>query len=94
MGLSGQRHAPAALYLRERTLGTHCTEGWVGLRACLDTEARGKILCLCRRSKPGRSIQILSWVNTFTERAASEERIPALGKGLLYWRALVDDDGN
>jgi hypothetical protein len=27
----------------ERTLGTHCTGGWVGPRAGLDTEARGKI---------------------------------------------------
>jgi hypothetical protein len=26
----------------ERTPGTHCTGGWVGLRAGLDTEARGK----------------------------------------------------
>jgi hypothetical protein len=43
MGVSGQRHAPAALYPRERTLGTHCTGGWVGLRAGLDTKARGKI---------------------------------------------------
>jgi hypothetical protein len=45
MGVSGQRHAPAALYHGERTPGTHCTGGWVGPRACLDTEARGKILC-------------------------------------------------
>jgi hypothetical protein len=29
----------------ERTPGTHCTGGWVGPRADLDTEARGKILC-------------------------------------------------
>jgi hypothetical protein len=28
----------------ERTPGTHCTGGWVGLRAGLDTEARGKVL--------------------------------------------------
>jgi hypothetical protein len=28
----------------ERTLGTHCTGGWVGPRAGLDTEVRGKIL--------------------------------------------------
>jgi hypothetical protein len=28
----------------ERTLGTHCTRGWVGPRAGLDTEARGKTL--------------------------------------------------
>jgi hypothetical protein len=26
----------------EKTLGTHCTGGWVDLRAGLDTEARGK----------------------------------------------------
>jgi hypothetical protein len=27
----------------ERTPGTHCTGGWVGPRAGLDTEARGKV---------------------------------------------------
>jgi hypothetical protein len=43
-GVSGQRHAPAALYPQVRTPGTHCTGGWVGPRASLDTEARGKIL--------------------------------------------------
>jgi hypothetical protein len=30
VGVSGQHHAPAALYPRERTPGTHCTGGWVG----------------------------------------------------------------
>jgi hypothetical protein len=55
MGVSGQRHAPAALCSWEKTPGTHCTGGWVGLRADLDTEVRGKILCLCRGSNPGRS---------------------------------------
>jgi len=33
--VSGQQHAPAALYPRERP-GTHCTGGWVGPRAGLD----------------------------------------------------------
>jgi len=33
--VSGQQHAPAALYPRERP-GTHFTEGWVGPRAGLD----------------------------------------------------------
>jgi hypothetical protein len=28
----------------ERTPGTHCTEGWVGPRAGLDAQARGKII--------------------------------------------------
>jgi len=33
--MSGQQHAPAALYPRERP-GTHFTGGWVGPRAGLD----------------------------------------------------------
>jgi hypothetical protein len=44
MGVSGQRHAPAALYPRERIPGTHCTGGWVGPRAGLDTKDRRNIL--------------------------------------------------
>ena len=35
MGVSGQQHAPAALYRRERP-GTHFTGDWVGPRAVLD----------------------------------------------------------
>ena len=35
VGVSGQQHAPAALYPRE-TPGTHCTGGWVDPRADLD----------------------------------------------------------
>jgi hypothetical protein len=34
----------------------HWTGGSVGSRAGLDREARGKILCLCRRSNPDRSV--------------------------------------
>ena len=33
--VSGQQHAPAALYPLNRP-GTHCTGGWVGPRAGLD----------------------------------------------------------
>ena len=33
--MSGQQHAPAALYPRERP-SIHCTGGWVGLKAGLD----------------------------------------------------------
>jgi hypothetical protein len=44
MGISGQRHAPAVLYPRERNPGTHCTGGWVDPRTGLDTDGRGKIL--------------------------------------------------
>jgi hypothetical protein len=34
----------------ERTPGTHCTGGWVGPRAGLDTRARKKLFRLCRGS--------------------------------------------
>ena len=40
--VSGQRHAPAAPYPRERP-GTHCTGGWLGPRAGLDR---------CRKFRP------------------------------------------
>jgi hypothetical protein len=56
MGVSGQRHAPAALCPGEWTPGTHCTGGWVGPRPGLDTEDRGKILCACRGSTPDRPV--------------------------------------
>jgi hypothetical protein len=39
----------------ERTPGAHCAGGWVGLRAGLDAETRGK--SLCRGSNPGRSVR-------------------------------------
>jgi hypothetical protein len=49
-GVSGQRHALAALYPRGKDLWCPWIGGWVCLRAGLGTEARGKILCLCRGS--------------------------------------------
>jgi hypothetical protein len=45
-------HPGRALTPGERTPGTHCTGGWVGPRAGLDTEVRGKILCPRRGSNP------------------------------------------
>jgi hypothetical protein len=61
----------------ERTPGTHCTGGWVGPRAGLDTEARGKILCPCRGSIPDRPVvqPVLCIVHNFT-------RIKMLTSGL------------
>jgi hypothetical protein len=38
MGVSGQRHTPAALCLGERTPGTYWIGGWVDPRAGLDTQ--------------------------------------------------------
>jgi hypothetical protein len=52
-GVSGQRQAPAVVYPRGKAPSTHWTGGWVGLKA---SEARGKILCLCRGSNPDRTV--------------------------------------
>jgi hypothetical protein len=40
----------------ERTPGTHCTGGWVGPRAGLDTETRGKIPLPLPGSNPDRPV--------------------------------------
>ena len=49
-GVSGQQHAPAALYLRERP-GTHFTGGWVGPRLGLD----GQKIASPQKFDPGPS---------------------------------------
>jgi hypothetical protein len=49
----GQLHSTAALYPWARIPDNHWIGGWVGLRAGLDKEDRGKILYLCRGSNPG-----------------------------------------
>jgi hypothetical protein len=57
MGVNGQRHAPAALYPQGNGPSTHCTGGWVGPKAGLDTESTGKkFLPLpgIERRSPGR----------------------------------------
>jgi hypothetical protein len=54
--VSGQRHAPNALTPGDWTPGTHWIEGWVGLRAGLETGASGKIHFLCWGSNPGRPV--------------------------------------
>jgi hypothetical protein len=46
-GVSGQRHAPAALYPQGKNLCAQWIGCWVGLKACLDTEVnRFKMLTL------------------------------------------------
>jgi hypothetical protein len=54
----------------ERTPGTHCTGGWAGPRAGLDTKARGKILCTCRGSNPDRPV-VQSVVRHYTAWATT-----------------------
>jgi hypothetical protein len=77
MGVSGQRHAPAALYPRGKEPGSHFTGGWVGPRAGPDTEDRGKILCPCRGSNLHRpvfqSVAVDTVYNRFTEMETTEK---------------------
>ena len=54
MGVSGQRHALAALYPRERPC-THCTGGWVGPRAGLDGCGKSGPPCIRSPDRPVRS---------------------------------------
>jgi hypothetical protein len=42
--------------------GTHCTGGWVGPRAGLDTDVRGKILCPCRGSNEDCHYHIFTFI--------------------------------
>jgi hypothetical protein len=52
----------------QRAPGTHCTGGWVGPRAGLDAEVRGKILFPCRESNPGRPVHSQDTVQTDVPR--------------------------
>jgi hypothetical protein len=66
MGVSVQRHTSAALCRGERTPSTHCAGGWVGRRASLDSEVRGKILCPCQGSNPDHPV-VQSIVRHYTD---------------------------
>jgi hypothetical protein len=56
MGVSGQRHAPAALYPPGKHPRYSLYRKLGGPRAGLDTEARGKILWPCLESNPDRPV--------------------------------------
>jgi hypothetical protein len=62
---------------RGRTHGTHCTGGWVGPRAGLDTEDRGKILWSCRGSNPDHPV-VQSVVRRYTDWATPAPQTPDL----------------
>jgi hypothetical protein len=47
-GVSGQRHAPAAIYPRGKEPRYRLHRRLGGPTAGLDTEVRGKVSCLCR----------------------------------------------
>ena len=52
-GVRVQRHAPAATYPRERP-GTHCTGGWLGLRAGLDWCGKSRPTGIRSPDRPAR----------------------------------------
>jgi hypothetical protein len=63
MGVSGQRHAPAAHYPRGKDPRYPLYRRLGGPRAGLDTEATEKILCLCRGSNfDSPVVQSLVWL--------------------------------
>jgi len=71
MEVSGQRHAPAALYPEERACGTNVIGVWVGSGQNLGVLEKRKKSCLCRGSKcdflvqnlPGSILSYLSTLN-------------------------------
>jgi hypothetical protein len=60
------------------TPGTHCTGGWVGPRAGLDTEDRGKIICSCRGSNLDMLTNKMS--NSIDEKVTHVLMSPSPGK--------------
>jgi len=52
-----QRHAPAAPYPRERP-GTHCTGGWVGLRAGLEGFGKSRPIGIRSPDRPARRLSL------------------------------------
>jgi hypothetical protein len=71
----------------ERTPGTHWTGGWVGPRASLDTEVRGKILC--RGSNLSRPA-VHSVVRHYTDWATPVPII-FLVQGSICWEAAENE---
>jgi hypothetical protein len=93
MGVSGQRHAPAALYLREKDPGTHWIGSWVGLRAGLDIVARRKSFASAenrtRSSSPCQTVYLLSYPSSFPTCWWTYNLLSSLN--LLRWRREVWD---
>jgi hypothetical protein len=85
MGVSVQRYAQARFTPEERIPGTHCTEGWVGPRAGLDTEARGKLIS----SLPGMNLDrpVKSVARHYTVWATRLKAVEATGLKIMTSRS-------
>jgi hypothetical protein len=81
MGVRGQLHVPAALYSRKRTHGTSWIGSCVGLRGGLGTEAKGKIIRLCR----DRTRVVQSVVRHYTDWATPSPFLTLKSFKLLHW---------
>ena len=82
-GMKGQRHAPAAIYPRERP-GTHFTGGWVGPRAGLDR---------CGKFRPHRdSIPGLSKFITLLQQKTTLS-VHRIGRVQVLCRPIQSDSG-
>jgi hypothetical protein len=64
----------------EGPTGTHWIGGWVGLRAGLDTDARGNSFYLCRGSNLGRPVysQTLHWQSYPSSAYFTKEKLKVL----------------
>jgi hypothetical protein len=87
--MSGQRHALAAVYPWEKTPGTHCIGGWVGLRASVDKDVRGKILCLCRdRTHVAQSV-VRHYTDWATPASMASTRACVMSPQLIQFKCHV-----
>jgi hypothetical protein len=72
----------------ERTPSTHYTGGWMGHRAGLDTEARGKILCPRRGSNPDRPV-VRPVIRHCTDWANPAHKIYCMGTKIRLFNTNV-----
>jgi len=80
-GVGGQRHAPAALYPRERP-GTHCIGSWVGPRAGLDEWGKS-------RPRPGFDVRTVPPVaSRYTDCALTSHGVHKLPSHSLRRRFI------
>jgi hypothetical protein len=83
MGVSGQHHAPAALYPQGK-------DPWVGPRAGLDTEDIGKIICPRRGSNPDRPV-VQPVVRHYTAWATPAPRVTIIEINFIQTNYGIED---
>jgi hypothetical protein len=76
-GVSGQRHAPAALYLRGKDIRYPLNRSLGGSQIWSGHRGKRKILCICQGSNPGRPVcsQTLHWLSYPSSFSISTEEM-------------------